>query len=234
VKLIAHRGGKGVGVQHSIATMQHALKMGAQGVAFDVWPTRDGHPVVIHSSRLEDSTDATGSVMEMTLDQTVEVHLATGEKLPKLAEVLNTFNDEPRVMLFIELKHPQVAMQTAELVSYYINNKGYSNHRVVIITALHQLLVQIKQRYPLLHLGAILRDKPAGLAAVIEYAHAVYLLPDIDILDDELMADALKRDAMVIPYVCDTPEQQQKARDLGCIGMILSDPSSVEDNAGKG
>jgi glycerophosphoryl diester phosphodiesterase len=229
MRIVAYRGGRGGGCEHSLLSMREAIAAGAQGLHLEVWPSRDGHPIVSRSDDLEETSDATGSIMAMTLEQTQGVQLADGSKLPTLVDVLREVHEDFRVQLFIELKHPKVALHTADLVDHYINMKGFGNHRIVLVSALHQLLVQVHHASPMLHLGVVMRQKTPALAACLDYTHSQYLLPEIDCLDGELMADAKAQDAFVLPWLCDAKEQREKAERLGCFGAMVSNPAMVKD-----
>lgn len=63
---IAHRGGK---PENTLAAIRSAKAHGASGVEVDVRFTKDGHPVLIHDSTVDRTSDGSGYVHEMTLEE---------------------------------------------------------------------------------------------------------------------------------------------------------------------
>ena len=58
-------------------------------VELDVHETLDGQLVCIHDEGVDRTTNGTGLVHEMTLDQIRELDAGRGEKIPLLSEVLD-------------------------------------------------------------------------------------------------------------------------------------------------
>lgn len=67
--VIAHRGASGLAPENTVAAFKLAWALGADGVEMDVQLTADGHPVVIHDSRVNRTTNGAGAVSRLTLDQ---------------------------------------------------------------------------------------------------------------------------------------------------------------------
>lgn len=66
--LIAHRGGAGLAPENTLLACERAVRWwGADLLEVDVQPTRDGHAVVIHDSRLDRTTDGSGRVARHSL-----------------------------------------------------------------------------------------------------------------------------------------------------------------------
>lgn len=66
---IAHRGGRGLSPEHTIAAYKKALKVGADVLEIDVHATRDGEMVVIHDPTVDRTTNGKGGVNELTLSE---------------------------------------------------------------------------------------------------------------------------------------------------------------------
>ena len=63
---IAHRGGK---PENTLAAFRHSKEHGASGVEMDLQLTKDGHPVLIHDSTVERTSNGRGIVQEMTFEE---------------------------------------------------------------------------------------------------------------------------------------------------------------------
>lgn len=51
--IVGHRGFPSRALENTLPSFEAAFAAGARGIECDVWPTRDGHPVVIHDATLE-------------------------------------------------------------------------------------------------------------------------------------------------------------------------------------
>ena len=66
---MAHRGTLTQAPENTLAAFDYALEMGVQGIELDVRTTLDGALVVMHDSEVDRTTDGTGDISEMTLEQ---------------------------------------------------------------------------------------------------------------------------------------------------------------------
>src|SRR5215510_15145809 len=64
VAAIAHRGGSRLRPENTLASFDHAVELGVDGLECDVHLSSDGEPVVIHDPTLDRTTNATGPVSE--------------------------------------------------------------------------------------------------------------------------------------------------------------------------
>ena len=67
--VIGHRGGAGAAPENTAAAIRHGIEAGADAIEFDIHATRDDRIVVIHDDTLERTTDGSGTVEELTLDE---------------------------------------------------------------------------------------------------------------------------------------------------------------------
>jgi glycerophosphoryl diester phosphodiesterase len=99
---IAHRGASAYEPENTLRAFERAIEMGATMLELDIHLSRDGHPVVIHDPELARTTNGSGHVGEMNLEQIKGLDAGAGEKIPTLAEVIEL--SRGRVGLYIELK----------------------------------------------------------------------------------------------------------------------------------
>ena len=67
--VVAHRGASIEQPENTIEAFEAAIDLGADAVEFDVRMTADGHAVVMHDPDVSRTTDGTGLVSEMTLEE---------------------------------------------------------------------------------------------------------------------------------------------------------------------
>jgi glycerophosphoryl diester phosphodiesterase len=134
----AHRGGAREAPSNTLYAMRRALARGATGLELDVHPTADGHLVVCHDPTVDRTTDGSGPISSLTLEQVRSLDAAywfcPGEeavrgrdpkdyplrglagrdpslRLPTLEEVLQAF---PGVVLNIDIKQGPPATRAYE------------------------------------------------------------------------------------------------------------------------
>jgi glycerophosphoryl diester phosphodiesterase len=71
--IYAHRGGAALRPENTIASFDHGLSVGADGLELDVHLSRDGVVVVHHDATLERTTSATGRVSDLTAAELARV-----------------------------------------------------------------------------------------------------------------------------------------------------------------
>ena len=100
-RVVAHRGywRTDGSAQNSIASLQHAARVGCWGCEFDVWLTADGVPVVNHDATIDDIR-----IEDTTYATLMNHRLANGEYLPTLQQFLQESLKYPDIKLIYELK----------------------------------------------------------------------------------------------------------------------------------
>jgi len=78
--VVAHRGASIEQPENTIAAFEAAIDAGADAVEFDVRMTADGHPVVMHDPDVSRTTDGTGLVSELTLEEIRKLGVPTLEE----------------------------------------------------------------------------------------------------------------------------------------------------------
>ena len=134
----AHRGGAALRPENTIASFDHGLSLGADGLEFDVHLSRDGVVVVHHDPTLERTTNGRGKIVALTADELAQVDAAywfspaaeksrasnrdqsfpyrgQGHGVPRLGKVLARY---PGIPLIIELKvnDPELARRVIDEV----------------------------------------------------------------------------------------------------------------------
>ena len=95
--VVAHRGASAAEPENTLIAFEAALNAGADAVELDVRLTSDGVPVVLHDADVSASTDGSGFVHEMTLEQVKRLDASGGRgrsaDVPTLAEALELIGD---------------------------------------------------------------------------------------------------------------------------------------------
>jgi glycerophosphoryl diester phosphodiesterase len=117
--VIAHRGGRSLGPEHTIYTYQRAVDLGVDVLEVDVHLTLDNQLAVIHDKTVDRTTNGSGKVESYMLSNLQKLDAGfrwspdkgnpiplrgKGLKIPSLAEVFQAF---PQMRVNIEIKDPK-------------------------------------------------------------------------------------------------------------------------------
>lgn len=113
----AHRGIPSLAPENTMAGFQLAYSLGADMLETDVQRTKDGHLVIMHDDTVNRTTNGTGRVRDLTLEEIRQLDAGIkyspafkGEKVPTFKEYLQAFKGKDVVML-IELKETGIEEQ---------------------------------------------------------------------------------------------------------------------------
>ena len=128
--VIGHRGASKYAPENTIAAFSLAAEQGADGVELDAKLSADGEVVVIHDATVNRTTNGTGRVDRLSLEELRELDAGSwfspdfaGETIPTLAEVLEII--APQIRINIELTnyygHPfdDLPIKAAGLIREY-------------------------------------------------------------------------------------------------------------------
>jgi glycerophosphoryl diester phosphodiesterase len=107
---IAHRGYSSQYPENTLVAFAKAIEAGADMIEFDVRLSKDGHLVVIHDESIDRTSDGTGMVADLTLQELKRYTYNNNMprfgriEIPTLAEVIDLAGD--RILVNIELKNP--------------------------------------------------------------------------------------------------------------------------------
>lgn len=117
--VIAHQGGEGLWPGDTLFAFEKAVEIGSDVLEMDAHITQDGHIVLMHDETVDDTTDGTGLIEELTLEELKKLDAAydwslddgktfpyrgQGIQVPTLDEVFQAF---PQMRYVIEIKLTQ-------------------------------------------------------------------------------------------------------------------------------
>lgn len=154
--IIGHRGAAGLAPENTLASFEAAIEADVDMIEFDVRVTRDGHPVVIHDSRLIRTHHSARSISSLTLE---ELQTATSETpIPTLREVLDRYFG--KVLLNIEVKGRDTAMHVFEIIKkYYIHHTADWNAVLISSIRANELIV-LRRTSTRINLALVQRNNP--------------------------------------------------------------------------
>jgi len=112
--IVGHRGAAGLEPENTLRAIRRALDMGLRAVEIDVRMSKDGFPVVIHDDHVDRTTNGSGKVSDLTLEELRRLDAGMGEKIPLLDEVLDEISN--KAVLFLEIKEDGAVKPSVESV----------------------------------------------------------------------------------------------------------------------
>jgi glycerophosphoryl diester phosphodiesterase len=110
VSVAAHRGNSRYYPENTMAAFRSAVEIGADMIETDVHMTKDGALVLMHDDKVDRTTNGTGFISDMTLDEIRALDAGShkdekfrGERVPLLTELLELVKDTD-ILLNIEFK----------------------------------------------------------------------------------------------------------------------------------
>lgn len=148
--VIAHQGGDGVWPGDTLYAFEKAVEIGADVLEMDAHITKDGHIVLMHDETVDDTTDGTGHIEDMTLDELKQLDAAydwsndggqtfpyrgQGIQVPALDELFQQF-PQMRYVIEIKLTKNPIDKPLCDLIRQYdMQNK-------VLIASFHDTAMQ--------------------------------------------------------------------------------------------
>lgn len=170
VLVVGHRGASGYAPENTMASFKLAHEMGADMVELDVYVSVDGTLVVMHDDTVDRTTDGTGRIEDMTLEQIQKLDAGAkfdekfkGERVPTLEEVLSWAAD--KIEVNIEIKGAGCEPGVVELVRKY-----KMTDKVLVSSFHHEYLVKIKELAPEIKTGALI-DDIKDINAIVDECH---------------------------------------------------------------
>lgn len=148
MKIIGHRGAKGLAPENTLASFAEALKHNVAEIECDVRVTKDGVAVLEHDNKLETADGAHYEVSEFTLDELVKLK----PELPTVEQAI-AFADK-RSVVHLEVKPREAIEPVIAAVQTYLD-KGWSVEHFIISSRDYKLLKQVRRLAPQLPVSVI-------------------------------------------------------------------------------
>lgn len=213
---IGHRGAKAYEPENTLRSFKYAIDLGVDAVELDVRKTKDNQLVVIHNADVDKTTDGSGSVSDLTLEEIKRLVTEKGEQIPTLREVLDLVGGKVKVL--IELKEPGVE----ETVLGLVHEKGLVDD-VVIISFNEDVLRKVRELDDKVATGLIYvrHKKPIQTALSLK---AKYLLPLYSFTHSADIKKAHENGLKVIVWTINREEEVAEYKKKGIDGIASDRP----------
>ena len=233
-QLIAHRGGPAYEPENTLSAFRNAIEVGADWIEMDIQRTQDGVLVVIHDETVDRTTDGTGKVEHLTLEQIRTLDAGNGEQVPTFEEVI-ALAREARVGLLTEAKsaylYPGIEAEMVEALieAGYVQETVIQSFEPGALETIQRINPDI-QVCPLYGLWVLdLSDpRPSEANTLCPMAEMVILNPWMI-----RQARAEEREVFVWFGVIEHPVVMRFILALGADGLMVDDPVALAEVLGR-
>jgi glycerophosphoryl diester phosphodiesterase len=235
-EIIAHRGESSLAPENTLAAFHLAWQRGADAVELDVHLTADGHLAVCHDHDTQRTTGRKLVIRRSTLAELRALDAGAwkgaqwaGQKIPTLAEVLDTIPEKRR--LFVEVKS---GPETVPALQKAVAASGRRPEQIVFISFHPPVIAEVKRRMPehqALLLVSLRPDKSTGrrsptVEEVIAEAKQVHAdgvgLSDDPSLDGPFVEKLRQAGLDLEVWTVDSPEAARRLIALGVRGITTN------------
>jgi glycerophosphoryl diester phosphodiesterase len=250
----AHRGASEQAPENTIEAFRLAVEAGAGGLELDVRTTRDGEVVVIHDATVDRTTDGSGSVAGMTLDEIRRLdagyrfspdggrtfpYRGKAARIPTLAEV---YEQVPDTYVNADIK--EARPRAEEEVLQVIQNAA-AEGRTLVASTDHPVLRRFRRiSKSSISTGASRREIAAfyllsrlRLEALARCAYDALQVPvehrGITLVTPRFLEAARSRGVRVDVWTINDPSEMRRLLDLG-VDVTMTDRPDVLDGLLEG
>jgi glycerophosphoryl diester phosphodiesterase len=237
--VVAHRGASAQAPENTMEAFRLGVGAGADAIELDVHLTADGQLAVIHDDTLDRTTDRTGRVAELTMDQIREAdagatfarpddaglpYAGEGLRVPTLPEVLEWLPDD--IGLVVEIKARAAADAVVEALRGQPVREG---NRLAVISFDEATIERVRELDPGIRTGYLLvptQPIEPALTWATEHGH-VGVFPwegDLGMDPLPLMSQAHAYGREIGCYVVNDPQRMQHPAACGLWGFVTDVP----------
>lgn len=221
--VIGHRGAMGLEPENTLRSFDKALKLGVNGVEFDVQNIH-GELLVFHDESLERTTNGKGKLLNHSVEALRKLDAGKGEQIPTLAEVVELIGDQ--AFINIELKGLDTASLVMDLVKL-LDKKRFKKEQFIISSYLFSELYLVHELDPEIQIGVIADDQPLIALDFADEVDAYSFHPSYSILDEQLVDDAHNAGMKVYVHTVNDLEKIDQARLMKVDGVFTDYPDRV-------
>jgi glycerophosphoryl diester phosphodiesterase len=218
---IGHRGARAYEPENTLRSFRKALELGVDAVELDVRRTGSGEIIVIHDEKVDRTTNGTGEVNKLTLNEIKQLSTEKGEKIPTLEEALNCLDN--KVKILIELKEPALEEDIIALV----RDKGLKKN-VVIVSFLEEALRKVRTLDSEIETGLLYVRHKNPIDAALGLG-AGYILPLYRFTHSAFVRKAHENELKVIVWTINNREEASEYAKKEVDGIASDKPDILRD-----
>lgn len=218
---IGHRGAAGHAPENTLAAIWKARSCHADFIEIDLRATSDGHLVLLHDETIDRTTNKSGHVTELSLEQIQRLDAGNWQRIPTLEEALDIARGA--VGMILELKVEGIGIEACAIVKR-TGFPGALIYASFLISELQRLRqVDPEARLMVLHPRHLPRDPVADVVA-LEATHVGLHYSTVTPL---LLQTYHHLGKQVFTYTVNERHDIQRMRDMGVDGIVSDFPDRI-------
>jgi glycerophosphoryl diester phosphodiesterase len=224
--IYAHRGASIEFAENTLAAFRRAVELGSPGAELDVHLTKDGYPVVIHDDSVDRTTNGSGKVADLTLQEIQRLNAGDGEVVPTLRQVLDVVSG--RLVLDIEVKEASAAAAVLSEVD------RYPDLRWLISSFYWDALRFVRGQRPDAELWVLWPSATDAAIDIAQEVNATILNLEYSTVTAE-QVERLKRLGIGVGvWTVNDLAEAVRLRDIGVVAICTDDPAALKGVYGQG
>lgn len=238
VSNVAHRGATAYSPENTIAAFDLAVDMKADYIEIDVQRSKDGELVLIHDTTVDRTTDGTGKVGDLTLEQLRSLDAGSwkgeqfaGEPIPTFEEILDHYHG--KIGILIELKAPELYPGIEEQVAAALIERNLhkpQNEKIIIQSFNFESIKKMDQLLPKVPIGVLTSNRAdTTLEALQEFStYADWFNPSYGIVTEELVNQVHSLGMQIGSWTVRSQEAADFLFEMGVDAIISDYPDYVD------
>lgn len=222
---IGHRGANAYEPENTLVSFQRALDMEADAIELDVHLCKSGELVVIHDFTIDRTTNSSGAVKDLTLEELKKVLIEGKYRIPTLTEVLDQINRKGLVN--IELKGVNTAQGVSDCIEKYRVEKGWQYEDFIVSSFEKEELKNISKINPNIILGVLTETSITEALEWAEAFSAKAIHPDFMLLTQEEVIRIKSLGYKIFPWTVNEVQDIQRMKRYSVDGIISDYPDRI-------
>lgn len=218
---IGHRGAAGHAPENTLAAIWKARSFHADFVEIDLRETSDGHLVLLHDETIDRTTNKSGTLAELSLEQVQRLDAGNWQRIPTLEEALDISGKAMGVIL--ELKVEGIGNEACAIVK----RVGFSGPLIYASFLLAELY-RVRQADPAAQIMVLQhRHLPLDPVAEVVALHASHVGLHYSTVTPALLQIYHDLGKHVFAYTVNDPKDIRRMRELGVDGIVSDFPDRI-------
>jgi glycerophosphoryl diester phosphodiesterase len=211
-EVVGHRGAAGYEPENTLRSFRRAIELGAGWIELDVRMSKDGVLMVMHDETVDRTTDGTGEVAELTLNELKRLDAGKGEKIPMLQEVIDLAKGKAKVD--IEIKSKGIEPDVVDMIEKngIVRKCMVSSFKADIIKKVKELNEDVKTA---IITSKVPEDVVKYIGSIVKETGTDAIMASKKVTDGRLVGVAHKKGLEVGIWNADTPDEIRLYADMG-------------------
>lgn len=228
--VFAHRGAMAYAPMNTLPAFERAVEQGAHGIELDVHRSLDGHPVVVHDFRVDETSDGAGYVNEMTLAKLKALDAGAwfderfaGTRIPTLDEVFEAVGQ--RVFINVEIKSESDETDGVEQVVVDCIKRHHMQERVLISSFNPLALQRFRALLPDVPVGFLYSPEiPIDIPDLMRNMTYEAYHPHHEMIDKTLVSYERRKGHILNAWTVNDVDRARDLKAMGVAGIITNVP----------